>query len=646
LLPAQLNVEVFMNRGINEFFNKQYTDAIHTFNTLIRSRPDMAEPHVWRGRAKYEIGDLVGAEFDLTRAVKLDTYNPDAYYYRGVVKATLYDYYSAIEDFKKSLQRRPNNPDVYFSRGVTRLYMEEFEAAIGDFDTLILLRPDAEQSFLNRAQAKANLNRIDEAIKDCNYVIKKNRFNARAFAQRALLFRDQGRFDEAISDFNQAIKLDNQNPLTYFNRALAFSESGDTLSALNDFNQVVRLDPYNDITYFNRSLIYLQSEQYDSAIEDLQKVLELNPQNLHSWYNLGVAYLRIENYEEAAKSLTAAINILPYYLEAYRARMVAYENLGKDDLADADFKTINRLIDALDSGLDVSDLNRKLEIDSAYIKRIIDFEADFQTANVTDGRVQNQRVIIKMLPNYSIQYLTEDELIELERKFMNTNIRYDHLDAMVLGYGFGISSDENKLPEGFADRLVRKSDSISYFDPFNAQNYFRVGTFNAMMRNYNEALTSFDRAIELNPNFTEAYFNRANIMFELIEHRFSMEQDISKVTISQGSNSAGEQDQREELPDFSQVIADLDKVIRVNPKFSIAYYNRGNTKNRRRDFQGAVNDYTAALALNPDFAEAYYNRAITLIYFNHTREACYDLSKAGELGIKEAYNVIKRFCNK
>lgn len=633
-----------MNRGINQFFNKKYTDAIHTFNTVIRSKPDMAEPHIWRGRAKYRIGDLVGAEYDLSRAIKLDTYNPDAYYYRGVVKGQLFDYYSALDDFEKSLERRPNNPDVYYSRGTARLLMKNYKAAIGDFDTLILLQPDHAQGYLNRSEAKARLGRIDEAIKDCNFVIKYSPFNPRAFVQRGMLYQEQGLHEEAISDFNRAIELESENPLPYFNRALAFSEAGDTTAALNDFNRIIELDPYNDLTYYNRSLIYLKDEAWEKAIEDLRRVIELNPKNIYTWYNLGVAFLRIESYEEAAESLTMAINLLPSLIEAYRARMIAYNKLGKPKLADEDYETMVMISSALDSGMDMKELNKMLEIDSTYLKQIVEFEADFQTYDNTSGRIQNRRVMIKMLPNFSIQYLNDKELIELERNTGNRKLVLGHLNSMIHGYAFGISSEDKRLPLSVVDQLVRKADSITYFDPFNAKNYFGVGTFNAMMRNYNEALTSFDRAIELNPSFPEAYFNRANIRFELLEHKFSMEQSNQQVFIGQSPDNNNQPSQRNEIPDFSSVISDYNQVIRLNPKLSVAYYNRGNIKNRMRDFKGAVNDYTTALSLNPDFAEAYYNRAITLIYFNHTREACYDLSKAGELGIEEAYNVIKRYC--
>jgi tetratricopeptide (TPR) repeat protein len=101
----------------------------------------------------------------------------------------------------------------------------------------------------------------------------------------------------------------------------------------------------------------------------------------------------------------------------------------------------------------------------------------------------------------------------------------------------------------------------------------------------------------------------------------------------------------DELPDFAPVLEDYDKVIALSPGNSYAYYNRGNIKNRMRDFDGAIRDYTIATALNPNFAEAFYNRALTLIYRKQNRDACYDLSKAGELGITEAYNLIKRYCS-
>ena len=41
---------------------------------------------------------------------------------------------------------------------------------------------------------------------------------------------------------------------------------------------------------------------------------------------------------------------------------------------------------------------------------------------------------------------------------------------------------------------------------------------------------------------------------------------------------------------------------------------------------------------------AYYNRALVLIFIKDREKGCIDLSRAGELGIKDAYSVINKYC--
>ena len=88
---------------------------------------------------------------------------------------------------------------------------------------------------------------------------------------------------------------------------------------------------------------------------------------------------------------------------------------------------------------------------------------------------------------------------------------------------------------------------------------------------------------------------------------------------------------------------DLDKVIELAPDFVYAYYNRGNVLAALKDYRAAIVDYDQALALDPNLAEAYYNRGLMHIYLGNNLQGVQDLSKAGELGLYSAYNIIKRF---
>ena len=86
----------------------------------------------------------------------------------------------------------------------------------------------------------------------------------------------------------------------------------------------------------------------------------------------------------------------------------------------------------------------------------------------------------------------------------------------------------------------------------------------------------------------------------------------------------------------------LDEVIRLSPNMAVAYFNKGNILFELEEYALARNAYDKAIALKPDFGEAYYNRGYIALKSGHQAEGVADLSKAGELGIIPAYNLIKR----
>jgi tetratricopeptide (TPR) repeat protein len=91
---------------------------------------------------------------------------------------------------------------------------------------------------------------------------------------------------------------------------------------------------------------------------------------------------------------------------------------------------------------------------------------------------------------------------------------------------------------------------------------------------------------------------------------------------------------------YDDAIADMNAAAKLYPDFAYIYYNRANLLALSGQLPDAYNDYTRAIELYPYFADAYYNRGVVQIYMKDTSKGLLDLSKAGELGIKEAYDVI------
>jgi len=78
---------------------------------------------------------------------------------------------------------------------------------------------------------------------------------------------------------------------------------------------------------------------------------------------------------------------------------------------------------------------------------------------------------------------------------------------------------------------------------------------------------------------------------------------------------------------------------------ALAYYNRGLSKSYLKDEKGNIADCDIAIEINQNYSKAYYSRGLSKIYIGQIDNGCKDLSKAGELGYEQAYELIKKYCN-
>jgi tetratricopeptide (TPR) repeat protein len=93
----------------------------------------------------------------------------------------------------------------------------------------------------------------------------------------------------------------------------------------------------------------------------------------------------------------------------------------------------------------------------------------------------------------------------------------------------------------------------------------------------------------------------------------------------------------------ASVLADLNHALQLAPQNPFLLYNRANVYAQRKEYARAIDDYSAALAIDVSLAEAYFNRGLCYIYDNRLAEGVRDLSKAGELGLYQAYSIIKKY---
>ena len=150
----------------------------------------------------------------------------------------------------------------------------------------------------------------------------------------------------------------------------------------------------------------------------------------------------------------------------------------------------------------------------------------------------------------------------------------------------------------------------------------------ASLNKFNQAFADIQLSDSLEPHNPVTYFCKANIEYQLIQFTQSLN-PLTTTTL-----------------DYTNVLSDYSTVIALDPQFKYAWYNRGIVKSLTSDFTGSMSDFTASIAFDSEFSDAFYNRGIMSLFLHNNIKGCADLSRAGELGVLNAYNIMKRYCNK
>ena len=123
-------------------------------------------------------------------------------------------------------------------------------------------------------------------------------------------------------------------------------------------------------------------------------------------------------------------------------------------------------------------------------------------------------------------------------------------------------------------------------------------------RKYDEAQAEFDKAIEIDPNFVEAYVGRGGIKFQKIEFPAAME-------------------------DYNRAVEIAENLVEMHEY-------KASIKNVLADYEGSKIEGSKADAMKNRLAEALYHRGHLKRFMEDKGGGCTDLRKALDLGYGRA----------
>ncbi len=341
-----------------------------------------------------------------------------------------------------------------------------------------------------------------------------------AFTQGRKLAQS-GRCAEAIPYFDRAIQANPRYAKAYSDRGRCFAKAGQLARGLQDLDRAVASAPDAMSPYFNRAGLRADAGDGDGALADLDISVRNDPMNPAS---------RI-------------------------ARAGLLEAMGRPDEARQDAGIAYHQIETLQPAKRrVADM----VLATWRAKRVRASPAaapgpDPLRTAAAAARRQRYRLAIETL-DAAIRRNPRDENLLLARGRLRVEI-------------------------GEATEAVEELTAVIGRWP-SAEAYTRRGLAYRQLCRFRDEVADYGRAVRLDPNFTQAYFERAftNLFF----------------------------DKR------LDAIPDLTKVIALDPKNWMAYNFRGELNRYWNKLGPAIADYRQAVTLNPGFAQPYCNMAFAL----------------------------------
>lgn len=149
----------------------------------------------------------------------------------------------------------------------------------------------------------------------------------------------------AIAEYETAISLNPRYVDAYKGLANVYLNKSNYDMAIVYFSKALSLDTLNSDIIRNLSFAYVHrgadkcdAEDFPGAVSDYTKALEYNPKDAVLYDDLGAVYLKMGNYDSALKNFDVSLSIQPGYESALLNKAQAYRSMGQKKFERSDYR--------------------------------------------------------------------------------------------------------------------------------------------------------------------------------------------------------------------------------------------------------------------------------------------------------------------
>lgn len=632
---------------------------------------DPSNPATWyiqEGLKAQLEGDVPGAIYFFSYAIKLDPDNAYAYYNRALAEASQGHVYLATSDCRRAVQldpqragtcgaRLPENQAVpaagtqdqaaakiLIERAGARLAKYGLDGALLDFDKAVSLDPHNADAYLGRSRAKGLKGDATGAAEDCRRAIELDRTRAGSCDRqvagdsvelasppdeaRADPLTDLSKPPSAIPEMTaaQGKALTERALAAKDPRALeavlggdAFLDMGKYDQAIGAYGKAIEFDSDDRFAHFGRGRAWAAKRDYGKAIADYDAAIRINPDFGAALSQRGLAKVTSGDADGALADCSRAAELDPKARDAFYCRGMAWHAKGDVGRAIADYSVAIGIDAKDDASYYARGMARAVRKD--YASAVVDFD---QALALDPGN-----------PDYAIARKAAADAGGKPA----ADIARVGSDSAANGQSATSTAPAATRP---AARLSATEDD-SHVDPKLAKLIddadprvmvaVSKGDSLAHEGNYDEAINAYEEAIAIAPESPLAYLGRGKAFDAKNDYRsaiadfdkvIAMAPDMAAPLMRRGLAKAAS-------GDAVGALADCVEAAKLDPEASGAYFCSGAAWYARGDLKRAVEAFSAAIEIDPKDAANHYARGMAQADGKNYAEAVSDFDQAAKL---------------
>jgi Flp pilus assembly protein TadD len=186
-------------------------------------------------------------------------------------------------------------------------------------------------------------------------------------------------------------------------------------------------------------------------------------------------------------------------------------------------------------------------------------------------------------------------------------------------------------------------DEPNQADDRRAELYLEQGLIHGLNNEFEEAIASFDKALEIKPEDHEVWNGRSYALGELGRYEEAIASYDQALEIKPDDHELwnGRGVALGNLGRYEEENSSYDQALEIKPDDHKAWCNRGVTLGNLGRYEEAIASYDRALELKPDDPSPYYNKACAYSLQNQIELALENLQKAIQLSPEEYRKMAK-----